>query len=53
MFPLLADHGVSICERGFQLVYGATANLFVDRHRNYIGYGPEASELAGIPDWPR
>ena len=53
MFPLLGDHGESICERGFQLVYGATANLFVDRHRNYIGYGPEASELAGIPDWPR
>jgi len=27
-----------------------TANLFVDRHKNYIGYGPEASELVGIPD---
>jgi len=37
-------------ERGFQLVYGSTANLFVDRHKNYIGYGPEASELVGIPD---
>ena len=36
--------------RGFQLVYGSTANLFVDRHKNYIGYGPEASELVGIPD---
>ena len=24
--------------------------LFVDRHKNYIGYGPEASELVGIPD---
>jgi len=45
-----ADHWEKIAERGFQLVYGATANLFVDRHRNYIGYGPEASELVGIPD---
>jgi glutamine synthetase len=45
-----ADHWESICERGFQLVYGATANLFVDRHHKYIGYGPEASELVGIPD---
>ena len=25
---------------------GATANLFVDRHKNYIGYGPEAKELS-------
>ena len=35
---------------GFQLVYGSTANLFIDRHGQYIGYGPEASELIGIPD---
>lgn len=45
-----ADHWEAVSERGFQLVYGSTANLFVDRHRNYIGYGPEASELVGIPD---
>ncbi len=45
-----ADHWESAAERGFQLVYGATANLFLDRHRNYIGYGPEASELVGVPD---
>jgi glutamine synthetase len=45
-----ADHWEQTAERGFQLVYGATANLFVDRHDNYIGYGPEASELVGIPD---
>ena len=32
------------------MVYGSTANLFVDRHKNYIGYGPEAMELVGIPD---
>ncbi|MAF55573.1 MAG: glutamine synthetase, partial [Deltaproteobacteria bacterium] len=25
-------------------------NLFVDRHGDYIGYGPESSELVGIPD---
>ncbi len=45
-----ADHWEQIAERGFQLVYGSTANLFTDRRRNYIGYGPEASELVGIPD---
>jgi glutamine synthetase len=45
-----ADHWESMCEGGFQLVYGATANLFLDRHGDYIGYGPEASELVGIPD---
>ncbi|MSP82547.1 MAG: glutamine synthetase [Alphaproteobacteria bacterium] len=45
-----ADHWEANAERGFQLVYGSTANLFVDRRGNYIGYGPEASELVGIPD---
>jgi glutamine synthetase len=45
-----ADHWESIAANGFQLVYGSTANLFLDRHNNYIGYGPEASELVGIPD---
>ncbi len=45
-----ADHWEQTAERGFQLVYGATANLFLDRLQNYIGYGPEASELVGIPD---
>jgi glutamine synthetase len=45
-----ADHWEAICKDGFQLVYGATANLFLDRHNQYIGYGPEASELVGIPD---
>ena len=44
------DHWERTCEKGFQLVYGATANLFVDRHGDYIGYGPEAKELVGIPD---
>jgi glutamine synthetase len=45
-----ADHWEAIAGRGFQLVYGSTANLFVDRHGQYIGYGPESSELVGIPD---
>jgi glutamine synthetase len=45
-----ADHWENIAGNGFQLVYGSTANLFIDRHSNYIGYGPEASELVGIPD---
>jgi glutamine synthetase len=45
-----ADHWERTAEKGFQLVYGATANLFIDRHGQYIGYGPEASELIGIPD---
>ena len=40
-----ADHWERTAEKGFQLVYGSTANLFVDRHKNYIGYGPEAMEL--------
>jgi len=45
-----AEHWEAIAQNGFQLVYGATANLSLDRHRNYIGYGPEASELVAIPD---
>ncbi len=45
-----AAHWERIAERGFQLVYGSTANLFIDRKGNYIGYGPEARELVGIPE---
>lgn len=45
-----ADHWESNAERGFQLVYGSTANLFLNRHGDYIAFGPEASELVGIPD---
>jgi glutamine synthetase len=45
-----SDHWERVAEKGFQLVYGSTANLYVDRHKNYIGYGAEASELVGIPD---
>lgn len=45
-----ADHWERFAESGFQLVYGATANLFIDRHGDYIGYGAEARELVGVPD---
>lgn len=45
-----ADHWESIAEKGFQLVYGATINLFTNRHGDYMGYGPEAAELVGIPE---
>jgi glutamine synthetase len=43
-------HWERLAEKGFQLVYGSTANLFIDRHGDYIGYGPEASELVGLAD---
>ena len=39
-----------VAKKGYQLVYGATANLFTDRYGNYIGFGPEESELAAIAD---
>jgi glutamine synthetase len=45
-----ARHWEKMAHDGFQLVYGATANLFIDRHGQYIGYGPEARELVGLPD---
>ncbi|MCX7646640.1 MAG: glutamine synthetase family protein [Rhodobacteraceae bacterium] len=45
-----ADHWESVAEKGFQLVYGATMNLFLNRHGDYLGYGPEAAELVGIPE---
>ena len=45
-----APHWENVARKGFQLVYGATANLFTDRHGEYIGYGPEAAELVGIPE---
>ena len=45
-----AKHFGLIARKGFQLVYGSTANLFIDRLGNYIGYGPEARELVGIAE---
>lgn len=43
-------HWERFANKGFQLVYGSTANLFIDRHGEYIGYGAEACELVGLPD---
>jgi glutamine synthetase len=43
-------HWKRFADGGFQLVYGATANLFIDRHGDYIGYGAESRELIGMPD---
>ena len=45
-----ADHWESIAEKGFQLVYGSTVNLFLNRHGDYLGYGPQDKELVGIPE---
>ncbi|MFP6716481.1 MAG: glutamine synthetase, partial [Alphaproteobacteria bacterium] len=38
-----SDHWETMAQRGFQLVYGATVNLFMNRHQQYLGYGPEAA----------
>ncbi len=45
-----ADHWETVAERGFQLVYGSTVNLFTNISGEYLGYGPEAAELVGIPE---
>ena len=45
-----ADHWENIANGGFQLVYGATVNLFINRRGEYLGYGPEAAELVGVPE---
>jgi glutamine synthetase len=45
-----ADHWETIARQGFQLVYGATANLAMDRNGDYIGYGPQSRELVGLPE---
>ena len=43
-----ADHWESVAKKGFQLVYGATVNLFTNRAGDYLGYGPEAAELVAL-----
>ena len=54
-----ADHWEAIAERGFQLVYGSTANLFTDRHSNYrqskaaLCHDRTSSELAAGDFCPR
>src|SRR3954465_12898143 len=47
---VVASFFPQVAEKGYQLVYGATANLFTDRGGNYIGFGPEESELAAMAD---
>ena len=39
------DHWERTCEKGFQLVYGATANLFVDRHKIILDMGQKLRNL--------
>jgi hypothetical protein len=46
-----AAHWERMAEKGFQLVYGSTANLFTDRHGNYIGYGRRRGSWSGCPMW--
>jgi glutamine synthetase len=45
-----SSHWERLATKGFQLVYGSTANLFLNRAGQYLGFGPEASELVGIAD---
>src|SRR4029079_3669205 len=47
---VVASFFPQVAQKGYQLVYGATANLFTDRHGDYLGFGPEESELAAIAD---
>src|ERR687893_3004192 len=47
---VVASFFPQVAEKGYQLVYGATANLFTDRAGDYIGFGPEDSELAAVAD---
>src|ERR687889_710435 len=47
---VVASFFPQVAEKGYQLVYGATANLFTDRAGDYIGFGPEESELAAMAD---
>ena len=45
-----ANHFEEIVDKGYQLVYGSVADLFMDRYNNYIGFGANESELIGMPD---
>lgn len=47
---VVADFFPQVAAKGYQLVYGATADLFTDRHGDYIGFGPNESELAAMAD---
>jgi len=45
-----ADHWEQVAKKGFQLVYGATVNLFTDRAGNYMGYVHAVA--LGERNWP-
>jgi hypothetical protein len=45
---VVASFFPQVAEKGSHLVYGPAANLFTDRAGDYIGFGPEESELAAI-----
>jgi glutamine synthetase len=45
-----SNHFGEIVDKGYQLVYGSVADLFMDRYGNYIGFGAHESELLGMPD---
>ena len=44
-----AKHWERIAEKGFQLVYGATANLFVDRHGDTSATAPRRQSSSACP----
>jgi glutamine synthetase len=47
---VVATQWENVAEAGYQLVYGATADLFVDRHDRYIGFGsPGSTATATTP----
>jgi glutamine synthetase len=45
-----ATHWRRLAASGVAMVLGSTANVAVSRTGQYLGYGPEASELIAIPD---
>ena len=47
---VVASYFPQVAQKGYQLVYGATADLFVDRYGDYIGFAPNESELAAVAD---
>lgn len=47
---VVASYFTQVAQKGYQLVYGATADLFQDRYGDYIGFAPHESELAAIAD---
>ena len=44
------DRSVLRARNGIRHVYGATVDLRIDRHGQYIAFGEEETEFIGIPD---